>query len=124
LAIREKTLGSEHPDTATSLNDLGRLLSDQGDFAGARPLLERALAIREKALGSEHLDTATSLNDLAFLLQAQGESSGARPLYERAPARCLRNSCTSKRKLVTSSLRGIVARSVSIGLPTRVTLHD
>jgi hypothetical protein len=27
-------------------------------------------------------------------------------------------------KLVTSSLRGIVARSVSIGLPTLVTLHD
>ena len=39
LAIREKTLGPEHSDTATSLNNLADLLRDQGDFAGARPLL-------------------------------------------------------------------------------------
>ena len=72
--------------TATSLNNLARLLQDQGDLAGARPLFERALAIREKALGPEHPDTATSLNNLAVLLQAQGDLAGARPLYERALA--------------------------------------
>ena len=41
-----------------SLNNLALLLMDQGDFAGARPLYERALAICEKALGPEHPDTA------------------------------------------------------------------
>ena len=86
LAIREKALGPEHPDTARSLNDLADLLRDQGDFAGARPLHERALAIREKALGPEHPATATSLNNLAILLKAQGDFRGARPLYERALA--------------------------------------
>ena len=86
LAIREKVLGPEHPDTATSLNNLAVLLQDQGDLAGARPLYERALAIREKALGPEHPDTATSLNNLARLLQAQGDLAGARPLCERALA--------------------------------------
>ena len=86
LAIREKLLGPEHPDTATSLNNLAGLLQDQGDLAGARPLYERALAIREKALGPEHPDTATSLNNLALLLQAQGDLAGARPLFERALA--------------------------------------
>src|SRR5262249_5916451 len=30
----------------------------EGDFAGARPLYERALAICEKVLGPEHPDTA------------------------------------------------------------------
>jgi Tetratricopeptide repeat len=50
---------------ATSLNNLAHLLHDQGDYAGARPLSERALAIREKALGPEHPYTATSLNSLA-----------------------------------------------------------
>jgi tetratricopeptide (TPR) repeat protein len=84
LAIREKALGPEHPDTATSLDNLVLML--QGDFAGARPLLDRALAIREKALGPEHPDTATSLDNLAFLLQAQGDLAAARPLYERALA--------------------------------------
>jgi hypothetical protein len=36
LAIDEKVLGSEHPATATSLNNLAFLLEDQGDHAGAR----------------------------------------------------------------------------------------
>jgi len=86
LAIREKTLGPEHYDTATSLNNLADLLRDQGDFAGARPLHERALAIRERALGPEHPATATSLNNLAILLKAGGDFAGALPLYQRALA--------------------------------------
>ncbi len=86
LAISESALGPEHPNTATSLNNLAGLLQAQGDLAGARPLYERALAIREKALGPEHPDTATSLNNLAALLQDQGDLAGARPLYERALA--------------------------------------
>ena len=86
LAIREKVLGPEHPDTATSLNNLAGLLQAQGEFAAARPLFERALA-REKVLGPEHPDTAMSLNNLAHLLhRAQGELAAARPLCERALA--------------------------------------
>jgi hypothetical protein len=65
LVIHEKVLGPEHPDTASSLNKLAVLHFDQGDFAGARPLCERALEIREKVLGPEHPDTASSLNSLA-----------------------------------------------------------
>jgi tetratricopeptide (TPR) repeat protein len=86
LAIREKVLGAEHPDTARSLNNLGELLRSQGDLAGARPYLERALAIREKVLGAEHPDTALSLNNLGVLLRSQGDLAGARPYYERALA--------------------------------------
>jgi tetratricopeptide (TPR) repeat protein len=86
LAIREKVLGPEHPDTAMSLNNLASLLYEQGDLAGARPLYERALAIRQKVLGSDHARTASSLDNLASLLQAQGDDAVARPLYERALA--------------------------------------
>ena len=86
LAMREKVLGPDHPDTATSLHNLALLLRDQGDLAGARPLFERALAIREKVLGPEHPDTATSLSNLAGLLRDQGDLAGARPLHERALA--------------------------------------
>jgi hypothetical protein len=32
LAIREKALGAEHPDTGTSLNNLANLLASQGDY--------------------------------------------------------------------------------------------
>jgi tetratricopeptide (TPR) repeat protein/transcriptional regulator with XRE-family HTH domain len=84
LAIRERVLGPDHPDTAEGLNSLGGLFWGQGELAGARPLYERALNIREMVLGPDHPDTATSLHDLAVLLWGQGKLAAARPLYERA----------------------------------------
>ena len=54
MAIREKALGPEHPDTAASLNNLAALYYAMGDYAKAEPLYRRALAIYEKALGPEH----------------------------------------------------------------------
>ena len=84
LKICETALGLNHPNTATILNNLARLLQAQGDLAAARPLLERALTIYETALGPEHPDTATSLNNLARLLQDQGDLAAARPLIERS----------------------------------------
>ena len=86
LAIREKALGSEHPDTAQSLNNLGVLLRRLGDLAAARPYCERALAIREKTLGPEHLNTAQSLNNLGLVLRRLGDLAAARQCYERALA--------------------------------------
>jgi tetratricopeptide (TPR) repeat protein len=86
LAIREKTLGPDHPDTAISLNNLGGLLQDMGDLAAARPYLERALDITEKALGPDHPDTVRSLNNLGGLLKTMGDLAAARPYYERALA--------------------------------------
>ena len=73
LMIRQKTLGSEHVDTAQSLNNLAGLLYAQGDLAGTRPLVERALAIHQKALGPEDPTTAVSLDGLASLLRDQGD---------------------------------------------------
>ena len=86
LAIREKLLGPDHPQTAETLNNLALLLRDEGDHAAARPLLERALAINESTFGPEHGATATSLNNLALLLRDEGDLAAARPLFERALA--------------------------------------
>jgi tetratricopeptide (TPR) repeat protein len=72
LAIREQVLGAEHPNTATSLNNLGVLLQVQGDYAGARPYFERALRIFCAALGEQHPSTQTVQNNLEALL-AKGE---------------------------------------------------
>eukprot|EP00752_Nemacystus_decipiens_P018035 g16168.t1 len=74
LAIREKVLGPDHPDVASSLNSLAVLLKTQ-------PLYERSLAIREKMLGPDHPDVASSLNSLAALL---GYYEDAKPLHERS----------------------------------------
>jgi tetratricopeptide (TPR) repeat protein len=88
LAIRERELGPDHPNTATSLQNLANLLRDQGQVTSARPLFERALAIREKAIGPNHPVTASSLNHLASLLQDQGDLATARPLFERSLVIC------------------------------------
>ncbi|MFM7640403.1 MAG: tetratricopeptide repeat protein, partial [Cyanobium sp.] len=84
LAWAERGLGPEHPDTATSLNNLAALYNSQGAYAKAEPLYLRALAIREKAQGPDHPDTATSLNNLAGLYESQGAYAKAEPLLLRA----------------------------------------
>jgi tetratricopeptide (TPR) repeat protein len=84
LAIAEKTLGPDHPDTAGSMNNLAGLLELQGDYAGAEPLYRRALAIAEKTLGPDHPNTAMALDNLAGLLESKGDDAGAEPLYRRA----------------------------------------
>ena len=86
LAIYEKALGPDHPDVATSLNNLAGLLHDQGNYAAAEPLYRRALAIDEKALGPDHPGVAIDLNNLALLLKTQGNYAAAEPLYRRALA--------------------------------------
>ena len=86
LAIYEKTLGPEHPDLATSLNNLAMLSYAQGAYAKAEPLHARALAIREKALGPEHPELAMSLNNLAMLYYPQRAYAKAAPLFARALA--------------------------------------
>ena len=43
----------------------------QGDYAGAKPLYERANSIWEKSLGPDHPQVAIGLNNLAGLLRSQ-----------------------------------------------------
>jgi tetratricopeptide (TPR) repeat protein len=86
LGIREKSLGKEHPDVVTDLNNLAGLLKTQGKYAEAEPLFRRTLAMKEKALGMEHPDVANDLNNLAELLRTQGKYDEAEPLFRRALA--------------------------------------
>ena len=84
LALRRKALPQDHPDLALSLNSLGGLLKEQGDYAGARPYYEQALAMSRQLYPAEryppgHPDLALSLNNLGYLLQAQGEYGRAGP---------------------------------------------
>jgi tetratricopeptide (TPR) repeat protein len=55
-----KENGPDHPDTATSLNNLAVFYATQGKYDLAEPLYERGLAINEKALGPDHPETAKS----------------------------------------------------------------
>jgi len=84
LLLKEKRLGVEHPDTADSLNSLGKLYYKKGLYSKAEPLYQRTIAIRGKALGAEHTSTETSLNNLALLYEKQGLYSKAEPFALRS----------------------------------------
>ena len=56
-----------------SLSNLGDLLEQEGDLAGARPLYEEALRIERRTLGNEHPRSAIVLAHLADLSLAQGD---------------------------------------------------
>jgi len=86
LPLAEATFGPEHPNVATSLNNLAVLYKQQDRYADAEPLYKRAVAILQKALGPDHPDVATSLNNLAELYDSQGRYADAEPLYNRARA--------------------------------------
>ena len=86
LEVAENNVGPNHPDVATSLNNLGLLYDTQGQYAQAEPLYKRSLAIKEKALGRDHPAVATTLNNLGSLYFAQGQYTPAEPLFDRARA--------------------------------------
>ena len=81
-----KNFGDENVFLGVSLNNLAFLYRNQGKYAEAEPLHQRALAIREKVLGPEHPEVATSLNNLAMLYRAQGKDAEAEPLLQRSLA--------------------------------------
>jgi tetratricopeptide (TPR) repeat protein len=70
----ENVLGPEHASVTTSLNDLALLYNNQGRYADAEPLYQRALTISEKALGPGHPHVTGSLNNLADVYRAHGQS--------------------------------------------------
>src|SRR5215510_6471809 len=53
IEIQEKTLGSDHPDTAPVINNLATLYTRQGLYAKAEPLYKRSLTIFQKAFGED-----------------------------------------------------------------------
>jgi len=83
VAIREKTLGPNHPAVAAALNDLAHLYAEQNLYAEAEPLYKRALAIDESALGPDDPSVGALLNNLAILYNGLGRYAESEALYER-----------------------------------------
>lgn len=86
LTISEKSLGTDHPTTASALNYLASLLKDTNRLVEAELLVRRELAICEQRFGPEHSKVATSLNNLAQLLEATNRLTETEPLLRRALA--------------------------------------
>ncbi|XTI94662.1 hypothetical protein V2W45_965165 [Cenococcum geophilum] len=68
LEAREVTLGAEHLNTLTSVNNLGLVLSRQGKYKEAEVMHWWALEAKEKVLRREHLDILASADNLGLVL--------------------------------------------------------
>src|SRR5690606_16391664 len=86
LTARERSLGSDHPGVATTLNAVGLLLEQQDRNAEAVTAIRRVIAIYEAALGPYHRFTGVAYGNLASALQAEGDSHTAEQAYRRSIA--------------------------------------
>ena len=82
LKLHKAKLGPEHPDTLTSMNNLGQAYRYAGKLDLALPLLEETLKLRKAKLGPEHPNTLISMGSLVSAYQAAGKLDLALPLLE------------------------------------------
>jgi tetratricopeptide (TPR) repeat protein len=81
LQIREKVLGSDHPQVATSLNNLALLYSRSlGRYSEAERYFRRALSILERSCGANHPNTLACLASYTALLRHLGREAEATKL--------------------------------------------
>ncbi|KAH0563114.1 hypothetical protein GP486_002320 [Trichoglossum hirsutum] len=65
----KRVLREEHPDTLSSINNLGSVLESQGKYEEAEAMYRRALEGYEKVLGPEHPSTLSNINNLGSVLR-------------------------------------------------------
>lgn len=75
--IEKKGVDADPTDMATSYNDPGSLLLDQGKHDEALAYYCKALAIQEQVLGIDHVDTAATYQNIGLLLKNQGKHDQA-----------------------------------------------
>ena len=81
LAIRERVLGTEHPDTAATYNNMANVYYYQGDYSKALEYYGKDLAISERVLGFEHPSTAATYHNMAYVYKIQGNYEKALEYY-------------------------------------------
>ncbi|XP_031522951.1 kinesin light chain 4 isoform X3 [Papio anubis] len=82
LEIREKVLGTNHPDVAKQLNNLALLCQNQGKYEAVERYYQRALAIYEGQLGPDNPNVARTKNNLASCYLKQAKYAEAETLYK------------------------------------------
>jgi eukaryotic-like serine/threonine-protein kinase len=86
LAQQRALYGNTHPAVAQTLDELGVVLQQQDDLAGAEPLLRESVAQRRALLGGADSSTAESIDHLAQLLEERDQYDQALPMLREALA--------------------------------------
>ncbi len=83
-AKRIYTAASDRGGVARTLNDMATVISDMGDFAGAKKMYEESLAVCRE-IGDKAME-AGDLRNIGIVLKTQGDLVGAKKMYEQAVA--------------------------------------
>jgi tetratricopeptide (TPR) repeat protein len=67
LKIREKALPPNHPDLATSYNNIGMTYCNKNDYSKALTFLEKAITIWQTSLPPNHPDIETAKNYIEII---------------------------------------------------------
>jgi tetratricopeptide (TPR) repeat protein len=81
METRKRVLGTEHPDTLTSMANLASTYRNQGRWDQAEELEVQVMETSKRLLGPEHPDTLTSIANLAFTFWNQGRWKEAEKLF-------------------------------------------
>jgi tetratricopeptide (TPR) repeat protein len=84
LAVRERVLGKEHPDTLMAIYCLAHLLASQTNFVEADTLYERAIKGYHKALGPNHPTSVRCQQDYASMLEEMPASAESKGVLENS----------------------------------------
>ncbi|NGX31850.1 MAG: hypothetical protein K940chlam8_01233, partial [Chlamydiae bacterium] len=84
LDINLPKLGPDHPDVATTYNNMANVYNAQGQHEKALEFSQKALTIRLAKLGNDHPSVATTYNNMAGVYYAQGLRDKALEFYQKA----------------------------------------
>ncbi len=117
LALKEKTLGRDHPDVGASEGNVAVVLEALGRNQEALQHVDRAIEILENGLGAGHPELAVQLSNRGEILNALGRYRDARASFERARIVWERELGLENRNLAYA-LTGIGISYIADGDPT------
>ncbi|CAF0819352.1 unnamed protein product [Adineta steineri] len=86
LAIKQKTLPSNHLNLGMSYNNIGIVYEKMSNYRKALSSHEKALAIKQKSLPSNHPSLGVSYNNIGNTYDSMGDYPKALSSYEKALA--------------------------------------
>ena len=82
LAVRQRVLGAEHPDTLTAASNLAASLKSQEKYDEAEKMEREVLAVRKWVLGVAHPDTLSTAGNLGHRERVSARWQGLTLLHQ------------------------------------------
>ncbi|KAH6971486.1 P-loop containing nucleoside triphosphate hydrolase protein [Ilyonectria sp. MPI-CAGE-AT-0026] len=77
LKDKSQTLGNEHPNTLTAMENLATTLLTRGQLSKAAEIQREVLQKKQRILGNENPHTLIAMGNLASILRSQGQLSAS-----------------------------------------------